>query len=439
MRRHGRSRSAVLAVVVGLAGATALGAGWATIAVTAPPAVAQESLIESDPAVIKARADLEAAQQAAHDAAGKLEATTEQRDGVQNAIRDDQTHIAELDQQRAELAAIRDALLAHLRDRAVALYRAGGDAGGTADIFSGSALEGARRKQLGDVATRSDHENARKLESARTTLATTQAALHHEQDDLQQQQDSLDTLLVQLQQEQADVDQRVAAANAALERARVLGALHAAGEPIMGPAALTADQMVAWYNAQGYHPQLNGISVSELAQIFVEEGGDENVRGDFAFAQAIIETGGFASAPDNNYSGLGWCDSCARDGLPDAARRRPRTSPTVAQLRRHELPGREPAPPTVAVLVERRPECCGTRVRHVLRQGLGAHVERHGPRELGDRSRLLGQGHLRLPVDGRLRASPTDAQRALAHAHSISLGRSLLAGIPGSLTLTPAP
>ena len=36
------------------------------------------------------------------------------------------------------------------------------------------------------------------------------------------------------------------------------------------------------------------------------------MRGDFAFAQAIVETGGFASAPDHNYSGLGWCDGCAR-------------------------------------------------------------------------------------------------------------------------------
>ncbi len=70
--------------------------------------------------------------------------------------------------------------------------------------------------------------------------------------------------------------------------------------------------MVAWYDAQGYRPRLNGVSVGELAQIFLEEGGDEGVRGDFAFAQAIIETGGFSAAPDNNYSGLGWCDGCAR-------------------------------------------------------------------------------------------------------------------------------
>jgi flagellum-specific peptidoglycan hydrolase FlgJ len=287
------------------------GAGWVAVLEPATRAVAQQSLIDSDPAVIKARADLEAAQAAAHEAAAKLESTTEQRATVEAKISDDQAHIAALEQQRAELAAVRDTLLAHLRDRAVALYRAGGDVTGVADIFSGSALEGARRKQLGDAASKSDHANARKLEDARSTLADTQTTLRRDQADLEQQQRTLDTLLGQLQQQQAAVDQRVAEANAALERARVIGALHAAGEPIMGPASLTADQMVAWFDAQGYRPRTD-VSVAELAQIFLEEGGDENVRGDFAFAQAIIETGGFASAPDHNYSGLGWCDGCAR-------------------------------------------------------------------------------------------------------------------------------
>jgi Mannosyl-glycoprotein endo-beta-N-acetylglucosaminidase len=299
------------AVMLTLALGCALGTAWSGGAGSLPRAGAQESLIDSDPAVVKARADLEAAQAAAHEAAAKLEATTEQRAAVEAKIADDQTHIAELDQQRATLAAIRDTLLQHLRDRAVALYQAGGDATGATDIFSGSALDGARRQQLGDAASKSDHENARKLEDARTTLASTQATLRREQDDLERQQSTLDSLLGQLQQQQAVVDQRVAEADAALARARVIGALHAAGEPIMGPASLSTDQMVAWYNAQGYRPHLD-VSVAELAQIFLQEGADENVRGDFAFAQAIVETGGFASAPDHNYSGLGWCDGCER-------------------------------------------------------------------------------------------------------------------------------
>ena len=311
-------RSAVGALVAVVLG-SAFGTGWAGVVEPAIHAVAQESLIESDPAVIKARADLEAAQAAAHEAAAKLEATTEQRTAVETTIADDKTHIAELDQQRAQLAAVRDTLLEHLRERAVALYQAGGDATGAGDIFSGSVLEGARRKQLGDAASKSDHGNARKLEDARSALAGTQAALRRDQDDLEQQQRALDGLVGELQQQQAAVDQHVAEANAALERARVIGALHAAGDPIMGPASLTADQMVAWFDAQGYHPDVD-VSVGELAQIFLEEGGDENVRGDFAFAQAIVETGGFASAPDHNYSGLGWCDSCARGTVFPTAR-----------------------------------------------------------------------------------------------------------------------
>ena len=299
-----------MGVVLALALGSAIGAGWVVTGTTAP-AHAQESLIESDPAVIKARADLEAAQLAAHDAAAKLEATTEQRTAVEAKIAEDQAHIAELDQQRAALAELRDTLLAHLRHARSRLYQAGGDPTGAADIFSGSALEGARRKQLGDAASKSDHANAKKLEDARTTLAATQTELRREQDDLQAQQQALDTLLGQLQSQQAVVDQRVAEADAALERARVIGALHAAGEPVMGPSSLTADQMVAWFEAQGYRPNTDD-SISDLAQTFLQEGADENVRGDFAFAQAIVETGGFASAPDHNYSGLGWCDGCAR-------------------------------------------------------------------------------------------------------------------------------
>ncbi len=309
-RPGGATRRLGAGVAVALALGVAVGAGW-TVA-PAPRAAAQEGLIDADPAVVKARADLEAAQSAAHEAEAELEATTEQQDAVEARIAEDQAQVDALEQQRVALAQLRDGLRDHLRRRAVALYSMGGTSTDVTDLFSGSVLDGARRKQLGEAANRSDHDNAVKLEETRTTLATTQATLRREQDDLAQQQTVLDGLLADLQEQQAAVEQRVAEANAALERARVIGALHAAGEPVMGPATLTADQMVAWYQAQAYRPRLNGVSVGELAQIFLEEGGDEGVRGDFAFAQAIIETGGFSAAPDNNYSGLGWCDGCAR-------------------------------------------------------------------------------------------------------------------------------
>jgi hypothetical protein len=55
----------------------------------------------------------------------------------------------------------------------------------------------------------------------------------------------------------------------------------------------------------------DGMTIRALAQIFVEEGADEDVRGDVAFAQSVLETGYFRWALDNNYAGLGACDSCA--------------------------------------------------------------------------------------------------------------------------------
>jgi Mannosyl-glycoprotein endo-beta-N-acetylglucosaminidase len=293
---------AVAAVLAGL---------FVSVAPT-PSAQAQETLIESDPAVVKARAELEAAQQAAHEAAGRVEATVEQRDVVQGKIADDQSRIAAADKQRTDLSFFRDVLLEQVRARARALYTSGGDGTGAASLLADNALDGVRRQQLGDAAARSNRATVKKLQIAQSQLADLRASLDRDRADLQTQQDSLDALVTRLQSEQATVDQTVAAANAALARARVIGALHAAGEPIMGPAALTADQMVAWFDTQGYHPHLPDTTVAELAQIFIEEGADENVRGDFAFAQAIVETGGFASSPDDNYSGLGWCDSCSR-------------------------------------------------------------------------------------------------------------------------------
>jgi peptidoglycan hydrolase CwlO-like protein len=311
-----RGRRIARRVVVG--SALALGAGgflgatWAAAIADVPSAHAQESLIDSDPAVVRARADIEAAQQAAHEAEAKLEATTQHKADVEANIAAHQQHIVELEQQRVQLAQQRDALLDHLRQRAVALYAMGSDGTSAADIFSGSVLDGARRKQLGDAASRSDRENARQLEETRKTLANTQTSLREEQTDLEAQQAELTNLVATLESQQASVDARVAEANAALERARAIGALHAAGDPVIGPNTLTADQMVAWFNAQGYRPRLSNTSVPELAQMYLEEGGAEGVRGDFAFAQAVVETGGFSAADDNNYSGLGWCDNCAR-------------------------------------------------------------------------------------------------------------------------------
>lgn len=80
--------------------------------------------------------------------------------------------------------------------------------------------------------------------------------------------------------------------------------------PVMGRSVLIADQIAAWYQSTGRGHRLAGISVRQLAQLFVEEGAAEGVRGDIAFAQAVFETGFFnfseAVPPSsNNFAGIG--------------------------------------------------------------------------------------------------------------------------------------
>ncbi|MDZ4827934.1 MAG: glucosaminidase domain-containing protein [Actinomycetota bacterium] len=101
--------------------------------------------------------------------------------------------------------------------------------------------------------------------------------------------------------------------------------------PVMGPSLLTADQLLRWYNSEGYTPRLPNLNndVRALAQIFIDEGAFEGVRGDTAFVQAVLETGGFFYSdngqirPDfNNYGGINAFDgrpkgtTCAAETAP---------------------------------------------------------------------------------------------------------------------------
>jgi hypothetical protein len=87
-----------------------------------------------------------------------------------------------------------------------------------------------------------------------------------------------------------------------------------ATSPILGPSRLTAKQMADFLISEHAKPNIT-VPIEVLAQIYLDEGDKTGVRGDVAFAQSILETGGFAhpgsAATDNNFAGIGWCDSCA--------------------------------------------------------------------------------------------------------------------------------
>ena len=67
--------------------------------------------------------------------------------------------------------------------------------------------------------------------------------------------------------------------------------------PVMGDSELSAADITAWFESRNVNYQLSGgLSIGDLVKMYLEEGKDEHVRADLAFAQAIIETGSFGHA-----------------------------------------------------------------------------------------------------------------------------------------------
>jgi len=103
----------------------------------------------------------------------------------------------------------------------------------------------------------------------------------------------------------------VAAADAALRRAP-RGVPVPLDTPLIGLARLSAEDLSSWFEARGFRSRIP-TPIADIARWFIEEGDREGIRGDIAFAQAVLETGGFAnrdSVEANNYSGIGHCDTC---------------------------------------------------------------------------------------------------------------------------------
>jgi hypothetical protein len=82
---------------------------------------------------------------------------------------------------------------------------------------------------------------------------------------------------------------------------------------IEGGSIFTPEELAAWFVQRQVIPPRARAPVEDLARFFVEEGATEGIRGDVAFAQAILETGSFTNDDTinyNNYAGVGHCDSC---------------------------------------------------------------------------------------------------------------------------------
>jgi hypothetical protein len=113
----------------------------------------------------------------------------------------------------------------------------------------------------------------------------------------------------------ARAESRISDARAGIRR--FFRAATSASSPIMGPSLLSAHQLAAFVRANGAHPRLT-VSLNHLASIYIDEGQKAGIRGDVAFAQSIVETGWFefdhsmVNPTDNNFAGVGACDTCSQ-------------------------------------------------------------------------------------------------------------------------------
>ena len=94
---------------------------------------------------------------------------------------------------------------------------------------------------------------------------------------------------------------------------------------ILGQSLLTAGDLAAWFASTG-HTANTTVPIDQLAADYQTAAAATGVRFDVAFAQSVVETGFFSfpaggqlTPADNNFAGIGACDSCSHGWhFPDA-------------------------------------------------------------------------------------------------------------------------
>jgi hypothetical protein len=303
-----------------------LGAFVALLALFLPLATALPAGA-GDP-VAEARARLEQARAEASAAHAEIENAEAERDQLEADIVALQDEMTALEANIVALDAERERQRQLVARQAAALYQ-NADSGGSLDFLNDDIEDAARRTELTQAVFESSIRRADALDDMAQQLQQAREELAAKQAELDTRRGELEAKLAELASRQAEFEAKVDAANEAFEKAKAIDALRQLGTPVQGESVLTAADIAGWYRTTGSTPHLT-VSIDELAQLYIEEGAAENVRGDLAFAQAYLETGGFnfpsygqVSSDDNNFAGMGACDSCstgdqfptARDGV----------------------------------------------------------------------------------------------------------------------------
>lgn len=207
---------------------------------------------------------------------------------------------------------------------AVAAYREGAGGSALARLFSsGSVTEVSYRREIVARVAAERRAVIRRSVAAFAAAREAEAAARAARDALRAQVGGLRQDVVRTGAARAAAQET--AGRVGLWRSRWEAVAAGAATSILGAPALGAEEMAAWFRASGRRSRAT-VPIEELAAFYVEESAAAFVRGDIAFAQSILETGGFrfpegglVRPEDNNFAGIGACDSCARGrSYPDA-------------------------------------------------------------------------------------------------------------------------
>jgi hypothetical protein len=255
----------------------------------------------------------------------ELVTATHDRDALQTHWDDLTTTLARLDRTRQATAIQLDLARSRLRQGAAQAYVSSGSGKVEAAIRSLNTNDVMQvSRDLHIISTYGDYEIERveHYEDEVDRLVDEIVVTSKERADVKVKLDAANANVLRVQRAIDDANRRIDEAKIGIERFHQLAAT--AGSPIQGPNRLTAAQMAEFIRRGGYTPHIT-VTIDELAQLYLEESAKVGIRGDVAWAQSILETGGFGFAgsmvepEDNNFAGIGACDSCKRGfRFPDA-------------------------------------------------------------------------------------------------------------------------
>ncbi len=327
MRSSGSRARRVLVEVVAFAVALACMLTPALRAVPASAATATDDVTTSTPAarIATFSRSLESATSTTNGAIARRQTLTAQRVDTENRLT-----IAEVTYLQ-KLAAADDAVKAQaqakadLQSVAVAIFRASDGTDAVLDAIAQGAdpLEADRRRRLASYAGKPERKAWQATQDATKAAAAEVEVADGARRELRVRTETLTQDLATA--ERTEQNARVAATKARGLLDLWTSVQSGAGSPILDKARLSAADLASWYMSNRRVPRTT-VPIETLAQIYIEEGARAGVRGDIAFAQSVLETAYFTfpdygqvRPDDNNFAGIGACDSCANGrAYPDA-------------------------------------------------------------------------------------------------------------------------